>query len=102
MYNKPIIKAVGSKREFFNENDPVICGFMDCIRDLLEIPEVKELDNFHQHCNTSLQKNLVQTRVKPQEQAFYTICSYTTGARRKHPSYTLSGTQRLHLKTQSA
>ncbi len=53
MYNKPIIKAVGSKREFLDENDPIITEFMDCIRDLLEIPEVKELDKFHQHCNTS-------------------------------------------------
>lgn len=53
MYNKPIIHAVGSKREFFDENDPVITGFMECIGDLLEIPEVKQLDKFHQHCNTS-------------------------------------------------
>ena len=53
MYNNPIKHAAGSKREFFDENDPIMLDFIECIRDLLELPEEKELDKFHQHCNTS-------------------------------------------------
>lgn len=53
MYDRPIKHAIASKHDFFDENDPVSVDFLNCIQDLLDHEMVQELDNFHQHCNTS-------------------------------------------------
>ncbi len=53
MENKTIKHAVASKRNIFDENDPIASDFLACIDDLLEAEDVQMLTSFHQHCNTS-------------------------------------------------
>lgn len=47
------MKAIWSKRKLTNSNDELSKEFMQCIEDILQLPEIQELDNYVQHCNTS-------------------------------------------------
>ncbi len=47
------MKAIWSKRRLTDNYDDLAKEFMQCIEDILELDEVKELDNYVQHCNTS-------------------------------------------------
>lgn len=49
-----IVKAIGSKIDLANyEEDVIAAEYNECIKDLLELDEVKKLDEFEQHCHTS-------------------------------------------------
>lgn len=48
-----IVRAIGSKHEIFDENDPLAQDFLACISDLLENKRVQQLKKYHQHMNTS-------------------------------------------------
>ncbi len=45
--------VIGSSVRFDAEENLYAVEFMDCIEDLLELDEVKRLDEYFQHCNTS-------------------------------------------------
>ena len=47
------MKAIWSKRKLTNNEDELAKEFIECIKDIIHLDEVKELDNFVQHCNTS-------------------------------------------------
>lgn len=47
-----MIKAIGSKI-WLDGSDPLAIIYISCIQDLLELEDVKNLDNYHQHLNTS-------------------------------------------------
>ncbi len=47
------MKAIWSKRRLTNNEDELAKEFMECIKDIINLSEIKELDNFVQHCNTS-------------------------------------------------
>ena len=47
------MKAIWSKVKLTNNEDELAREFMDCIKDIIYLDEVKSLDNFVQHCNTS-------------------------------------------------
>ena len=53
MYDDPIVRAIGSRHEIFDKNDPLTQDFLSCISDLLEHKRVQKLKKYHQHCNTS-------------------------------------------------
>lgn len=46
-------KAIGSKVKLNSYDSFYAIEFKDCVEDLLELDEVKKLDEFSQHCNTS-------------------------------------------------
>lgn len=46
-------KAIGSRVKFNEFESLYAIEFLDCVEDLLELDEVKKLDEFCQHCNTS-------------------------------------------------
>lgn len=50
-----MIKAIGSKINLadFEDEDLIAIEYNECIEDLLELDEVKQLGNFEQHCHTS-------------------------------------------------
>ena len=46
-------RAIGSKVHITDEHNELAVDYYNTINDLMEFDEVKELDNFHQHINTS-------------------------------------------------
>lgn len=46
-------KAIGSRIQLDNSESRVAKDYIDCVKELLESDEVKELDSFSQHLNTS-------------------------------------------------
>lgn len=48
-----MIKAIGSKINLADYEDLIATDYNECIKDLLELDEVKQLNNFEQHCHTS-------------------------------------------------
>lgn len=48
-----MIKAIGSRIRIADENNEIAVEYSNYINDLLELEDVKMLDNFHQHINTS-------------------------------------------------
>ena len=47
------MKALWSKVNLKNSENELAKEFINCIKDLIDLDEVKSLDNFVQHCNTS-------------------------------------------------
>ncbi|WP_250278655.1 HD domain-containing protein [[Clostridium] colinum] len=47
------MKAIWSKRRLTNNEDELAQEFMECVKDIIHLDEIKQLDNFVQHCNTS-------------------------------------------------
>ncbi len=46
-------KAIGSKINLANYEDLVATDYNECVGDLFNLDEVKQLDEFEQHCHTS-------------------------------------------------
>lgn len=46
-------KAIGSRVNLTDMEDDVAVNYKECIKDLLELKEVKKLEDFEQHCHTS-------------------------------------------------
>lgn len=47
------MKAIWSKRKLNDSEDILAKEFIECIKDIINLDEVQDLDNFVQHCNTS-------------------------------------------------
>ncbi|MBQ6554410.1 MAG: HD domain-containing protein [Firmicutes bacterium] len=47
------VRAIGSKHEIYDKNDPLAQDFLVCISDLLENERVQRMKNYYQHMNTS-------------------------------------------------
>lgn len=47
------MKAIFSKKDLENTEDNLIKQFLHCVSDIINLDEIKSLDNFVQHCNTS-------------------------------------------------
>lgn len=47
------MNAIWSKRKINDKNDEISIEYMECVKDLLSLEDVKGLDQFVQHCNTS-------------------------------------------------
>lgn len=47
------MRAILSKKNLDDNTDDLVKEYLMCVQDIIELDEVKSLDNYTQHCNTS-------------------------------------------------
>lgn len=79
--NKMVRKAMGSRIDISNSENPKAALYMDCVGDLLRNEEVKSLDNFEQHIGTSRLQHSVNVSYYSFLISKFLHCDYRSAAR---------------------